>query len=87
VDGVFGMTARLSASSGWTWDIKSSYDSPEQGSSCEQSRLNALKEKQKEKEREWSMEGTTERLHAVDGTPEMFALASLMRLLAGKIST
>jgi hypothetical protein len=81
------MTARLSASSGWTWDTKSSYDSREHGWSCEQNRLDSFKEKQKEKEREWSMEGTTERLHDVDGTPEMFAWASRTMFLAVKIST
>jgi hypothetical protein len=79
------MTASVSASPGRIWEIKRSRRSREQGSSCEQGRSNALKEK--EKERELSMEGTTERLHAVDGKPETFALASLVRLLAGKIST
>jgi hypothetical protein len=79
------MTACTSASPGRIWKINRSRRSREQSSGCEQSRLNALKEK--ENERELSLEGTTERLHAVDGKPETFALASLVRLLAGKIST
>jgi hypothetical protein len=81
------MSACISASPERIWKITRSRCSREQDSSCEQSRSNAWKEKEREKEREWSMEVTTERLHAVDGKTEMLALASLTRWLVGKIST